>query len=300
MEIWAHRGASADAPENTMAAFRLAAEQGADAIEFDVQRTADGELVVIHDETIDRTSTGQGVVAEMTLVELREHSYDAAHGPTAHGVEHGLVGRRLVGRGLVGHGADGSGAAEYRSAGREVDGYGADGCGAAGHGTAEHEAVGHGVSGEPIPTLEEVLAWLPAGLQANVELKTLPTFHPGIATEAADIITASGVADRVWVSSFNHHTLAEVRAHAPRLRLGVLASAHLWRPADYVRSCGAAAYHPVAASLQTPEIVAECHDAGLRVHTWTLDDPEHIRQAEALGVDAVITNRPAAARAATG
>ena len=70
MEIWAHRGASAEAPENTMSAFRLAAEQGADAIEFDVHRTADGELVVIHDETIDRTSNGRGVVADLTLEQL--------------------------------------------------------------------------------------------------------------------------------------------------------------------------------------------------------------------------------------
>lgn len=253
MEIWAHRGASAEAPENTMSAFRLAAEQGADAIEFDVHRTADGELVVIHDETIDRTSNGRGVVADLTLEQLRRYSYDVSHGSVAHGLgnEHGPW--------------------------NEND---------------------RGDEREPIPTLEEVLEWLPADMQANVELKTLPTFYPGIAARAADIITVSGVSDRVWVSSFNHHTLAEVRAQAPQLRLGVLTGAHLWRPADYVSSCGAAAYHPSAASLQTPEIVAECHGAGLRVHVWTLDDPEHIRLAEALGVDAVITNAPGAARAA--
>ena len=56
IKVWAHRGASGYAPENTMAAFEKAVEMGADGIELDVQLTKDGELVVIHDETIDRVS----------------------------------------------------------------------------------------------------------------------------------------------------------------------------------------------------------------------------------------------------
>lgn len=74
-EIWAHRGASGDAPENTLPAFELAIEQGADGIELDLQRSADGHLVVIHDETIDRTSDGSGKVAALTLEELRRFDY---------------------------------------------------------------------------------------------------------------------------------------------------------------------------------------------------------------------------------
>lgn len=70
-EIWAHRGASAYAPENTLPSFELAIEQGADGIEFDVQRTADGHLVVVHDETINRTSNGFGRVVDLTLEQLR-------------------------------------------------------------------------------------------------------------------------------------------------------------------------------------------------------------------------------------
>jgi glycerophosphoryl diester phosphodiesterase len=61
-----HRGASADAPENTMRAFRLALEQGADGIELDVQRSADGVPVVIHDPTLERTTDGAGAVASHT------------------------------------------------------------------------------------------------------------------------------------------------------------------------------------------------------------------------------------------
>ena len=69
--IQAHRGASADAPENTMEAFRLAVDIAADGIELDVHLTKDGEVVVIHDDTIDRTSNGTGKVSDMTLEELR-------------------------------------------------------------------------------------------------------------------------------------------------------------------------------------------------------------------------------------
>ena len=70
--VFAHRGASAYAPENTMAAFYLALEQGAAAIEFDVKLSADGEVVVIHDPTVRRTTNASGSVIKLTLDSLRE------------------------------------------------------------------------------------------------------------------------------------------------------------------------------------------------------------------------------------
>ena len=69
--VYAHRGASAYAPENTLEAFRLAMEMGADGFELDVHLSADGQLVVIHDETVDRTTNGTGLVREMTLAQLQ-------------------------------------------------------------------------------------------------------------------------------------------------------------------------------------------------------------------------------------
>lgn len=74
-KIFAHRGASAYAPENTVEAFALAMEQGADGIELDVQMTKDGQVVVIHDETIDRVSDGTGAVRDYTLEELRKFRF---------------------------------------------------------------------------------------------------------------------------------------------------------------------------------------------------------------------------------
>ena len=69
--IFAHRGASAHAPENTLAAFELAVEHGADAIELDVKLSADGTAVVIHDPTVDRTTGAHGRVNELSLAQLR-------------------------------------------------------------------------------------------------------------------------------------------------------------------------------------------------------------------------------------
>ncbi len=73
-----HRGASAHAPENTLAAFRLAREQGADAIELDAKRCASGDVVILHDPTLERTTDGEGGVHEWSLAEL--HTLNAGKG----------------------------------------------------------------------------------------------------------------------------------------------------------------------------------------------------------------------------
>ena len=70
--VIAHRGASAHAPENTIASFQLAKQHHADAIEFDVKLSADRQVVVIHDSTVDRTTDGSGKVSELSLAEIKE------------------------------------------------------------------------------------------------------------------------------------------------------------------------------------------------------------------------------------
>ncbi|HEX3021087.1 MAG TPA: glycerophosphodiester phosphodiesterase [Lachnospiraceae bacterium] len=70
--VWAHRGASGYAPENTLVAFQKAIELGADGIELDVQMTKDGELVIIHDETVKRVSNAKGWVKDYTFEEIRK------------------------------------------------------------------------------------------------------------------------------------------------------------------------------------------------------------------------------------
>ena len=83
--VWAHRGASDVAPENTMEAFALAFDMGADGIELDVHLTNDGELVVIHDDTVDRCSSGTGRITDLTLSEIKKLDF-SNHKPGYYGV----------------------------------------------------------------------------------------------------------------------------------------------------------------------------------------------------------------------
>jgi glycerophosphoryl diester phosphodiesterase len=78
---FAHRGASHEAPENTLAAFLLAAELGADGIELDVHLSKDGEVVVIHDFVLETTTDGQGPVQDRTLAELKELDAGSRYDP---------------------------------------------------------------------------------------------------------------------------------------------------------------------------------------------------------------------------
>ena len=76
--IYAHRGASGYAPENTLEAFALAAEMGADGVELDVHFSKDRQVVVTHDPKIDRVSNGQGAIKDYTLDELRAFDFGFA------------------------------------------------------------------------------------------------------------------------------------------------------------------------------------------------------------------------------
>jgi len=81
--VIAHRGDSAHRPENTLASFASALEVGADLVEFDVQLTRDGAVVILHDAALERTTTGRGDVRQLTLAEVRVVSagYPSRFGP---------------------------------------------------------------------------------------------------------------------------------------------------------------------------------------------------------------------------
>lgn len=102
--ILAHRGASVEAPENTLAAFELALEQGAHGVELDAKLTVDGEVVVIHDPTVARTTQGKGRVSQLTLAALQEldagsffsEKYNGEKIPTLAGVFEAIGDRALI------------------------------------------------------------------------------------------------------------------------------------------------------------------------------------------------------------
>jgi glycerophosphoryl diester phosphodiesterase len=92
--VLGHRGACAHAPENTLAAFRMAMEEGADGIELDAHLTRDGEVVVMHDENVERTTNGHGRLSQLTMEEVRRldagirygDQFSGEHVPTLAGV----------------------------------------------------------------------------------------------------------------------------------------------------------------------------------------------------------------------
>lgn len=231
-QVWAHRGASGYAPENTLAAFELALEQDADGIELDVQLTRDDEVVCIHDETLERTTTGTGWVADHSLEELQQ--LDASMGMEK-------------------------------------------------------------FEGVRIPTLDEVFA-LVAGTDTtvNVEIKNDRMPYQGLEERVLEIIAGYGMAGRVIISTFNHYSLKRMQSMTD-LPLGALYSDALYRPWRYVMKLGVQAIHPAVRAV-SPKLIAKSHDAGLKVNTWTVNDPGDIGRMARLGVDAVITNYPNLAR----
>ena len=233
--IYGHRGASADAPENTLEAFALAKEQGADGVELDVMVCGSGEVVVVHDPWLDRL-TGQRVLVHTTTLSALQ----------ALNVAHHFRGGKTVAR---------------------------------------------------IPTLDAVLG-ATGSLQVNIELKEDRLRDAGLARKVAALVARHGAQERVTLSSFNALELLRLRAVAPRLPIGFLFEREQppwlrWGlPAPLL---AAQAVHPEHVLLSRRNVAA-WQRLGFRVATWTVDDPDRARALAAMGVDALITNRPARLR----
>ena len=233
-QIWAHRGASAAAPENTLAAFELAIRQGADGIELDVHLTADKAIVVTHDESCRRAANDPGQVSQMTLAELRALDFGQ--------IKPGF--------------------------GRQV-----------------------------IPTLAEVFDLVrPSGLMINIELKNSVIPYPGLELAVLDLAASYRMTDQICLSSFNHYSMVlaakEIRVRRLAVPCGLLYSCGIYEPWVLARHCHVQALHPHYANLQIPGLGEDCRAAGIQLNAWTIDQPDHIRQALALGIDAIITNVP--------
>lgn len=222
--IWAHRGASARAPENTMAAFRAAEEDGAHGVELDLHLSRDGVPVVIHDEEVRRTTDGHGMVASLTLQQL--HRLDA--------------GRWFA----------------------------------------------PAFAGERIPTLEQVLDWAGDRLRLNLEIKSAE------AGKAVQLALADYPHCRVLISSFNHDVLSKLHVSSPGLPLAFLLESPFWRRAlARAAACRAESFHP-RHDLLSYALVKSCHDQGLKVVPWTVDQPGDFRKMRRLGVDGLFSNDP--------
>lgn len=152
---------------------------------------------------------------------------------------------------------------------------------------------GERFAGERVPTLAEALDLL-RPVRVIVEVKNGPVYYPKIAARVAAEVRAAGHPS-VTASSFDHPVLVELKTEASRVG-AVLDTAVLFvgRPVDQVGlalDAGADALHPHWAYL-TPEMVGAAHAAGLRVETWTVDDPLYLAHVIGMGPDGVMTNHP--------
>lgn len=161
---------------------------------------------------------------------------------------------------------------------------------------AEITAVPLGESRATIPTLAEVYALVArAGLTLNVELKHGAVRYHGIEHAALDAMRASGMAERVVHSSFDHHALRTLLRLEPEAAIAPLYECALIDPWDYARRLGAHAAHPYAPTLAIPGTLEGFAAAGIAVRAWTVNHPREQRALIEAGIDAIITDDPRAA-----
>lgn len=261
--VIAHRGARSVAPENTLASARAAWELGADGWEFDVQATRDGELVLMHDETLVRTtdareafpSRAPWLVGGFALDEVRRldaGSWFVAEDP---------FGTLASGEALPER------AAQFR--------------------------------GERVPTLAEALLLTrDLGLLANIELKAPPPSPRAdgakeeLVEKTATLVCELGMEERVIVSSFDHTLIRRFKRVAPGVAGALLARSLPANPLRYLREMGADALNPQA-SLFDPETARALRDAGYGVYVWTVNEPDElVRFAREPSVAGIITDWP--------
>ena len=144
-----------------------------------------------------------------------------------------------------------------------------------------------------IPTMREVFELIkPTNLTINIELKTGVVFYEGIEADIIAMTKEFGMEDRVIYSSFNHASVMKIKELNPEAKTGFLyADGPLDMP-EYGKKHGVDALHPALYNLQYPGFVAEAKAKGLKLHVWTVNEPEHIHMATQAQVDAIITNYP--------
>jgi glycerophosphoryl diester phosphodiesterase len=259
--IIGHRGASGLAPENTLAAFSLAVALGADGVEMDVQLSRDGRPVVMHDTRVNRTTNAKGSVSRLTLAQLQR--LDAGS----------WFEKRLSRRPRV------------RAMVRRI--------------LAESGAGVPCYSGEPVPSLEDVLLLLkPAGLdRIYVELKGNPQNQQDLLNSILTLVRKQGVERSTTLLSFDHALIRQVKDVATGVRTAALFPARgrrLISTRSIIRSAESAGVDEVALhfGLATQRSVEAFHERGLSVSVWTANSKLSMRRIVSCGADSIMTNFP--------
>ncbi|XEC93242.1 glycerophosphodiester phosphodiesterase [Paenibacillus tarimensis] len=227
----AHRGASGQAPENTMAAIRAAlAYTFVQWIEVDVQQSREGIPVLLHDDTVNRTTNGKGKVADLTLEELKR-----------------LDAGRWFGRSFT---------------------------------------------GEPIPTLDDVLAATVGRCRLNLELKTYNGRYPCLENNVVNLLYKWRLQHDAVITSFDASALRKVRQLSPDIRTGLIIDAAPSTLLDSLRELDAR-FLSIGYRHLTPSRMTAFRQAGVQVMGWTVNDAASIRKLAAMHSELMIcTNYP--------
>jgi glycerophosphoryl diester phosphodiesterase len=266
----AHQGGEIEAPSDTLYAFKTARQKGADVVETDVHLTADGHLVVLHDETVDRTTNGAGSVEQMTLAEIKQ--LDAAYW-------------FIEGEGTV-HDPNRP-ATDFTWRGVATG--------------DRPPPTGFAANDFKIPTLDEVLAAFP-GTYLNIELKPTVAMTGRLEAAVAELLRAYGRSDDVIVVSFNDQSVELFKALAPEVHTapGTAQVAAFWASSQGPAPGTPNPQHVAlqvpetfeGATVVSPDFVADAHANDLAVHVWTVNDAADMRRLLSWGVDGIMTDRP--------
>jgi glycerophosphoryl diester phosphodiesterase len=254
----AHRGARSLAPENTLAAARKGLECGADLWECDVNITSDGVPVIVHDDTLKRTSNVASVfpsrkpwkVNTFTLEELRQLDFGSwfiASDPFKQ-IKEGAV-------------------------------------------SSEEQKK---FVGEPIPTLEEALIFTKENnWQINVEIKDLrgTPDDASVVEKVVQQIQKLNMEEQVWISSFNHQYITRVKQLVPDIRTGALMEWLDLNPLARLKQTGARSYNP-GIRLASARTIRFIREQGYDVFVWTVNKEASMRKLIKAGVSGIITDFP--------
>ena len=263
----AHQGGEDEAPSNTMYAYERSLRLGADMLEVDVHTTADGELVVLHDATVDRTTNGTGRVYDKTLAEVQ--ALDAGFNIVpGEGTETGRPESDYPYRGV-------------RTGDRKPP-------------------KGFGLDDFRIPTLDEVMRAYP-DVPINIEIKGASDADAESYYRNADALAAYlnelGRSEGVMVASFHDDALLRFHQQAPQIDLAPgIAGVAAYKLSGTRPPEGTKAFQvPIefnGISVTDEEFVTRAHADGYGVHVWTVNDPAEMNMLLDWGVDGIMTAEP--------
>ncbi len=271
VNVIAHRGASAYAPENTLAAFALAAEMGADWFELDCTLTRDGEVIVIHDDSIDRTTGAEGVVAEMTLSELKRYDVGSWFDPK-------FAGERLP---TLGEALD---LAKDKRIGVYVEIKDSDDDRALWSDLLELVREGEGL----LPDKRD---------ETMLQIESSGTRNLELTRKVIASIRKRSMEKRAVIQSFSPVVCAVALAEAPDIRTEQLATSSDNDPLQWNRFLRwLELLDPPGFNINkkdfTESLARKLHEQGKTIAVYTVNNPNEMRELIRSGVDALITDKP--------